>query len=469
MRRALVLLAAASLSGCHASAPPKKEIVLDQAIAAPAAWPQLSVGIVRTENSRASSEYLGKWLGGLGPWSSGLPADKVWRDARDAVARQFKLAVDFESLGAAHGRADLTVMLDVYATAPNSVFGEASTQLKAVLLADGRPVGELNARSDKKVTKETPFGMAFNRMRDTFVMASEEAAKSLSEQVASSPAIAELAKSAASRAVAAPAAPAAAPARLFASDVEAPGFRFPEDEKLFALVVGVEKYQSLPAAEFAERDAESVKRHLLALGVPQRNLVHLVGPAASRAALEKYVESWLPEKVEPGSRLFVYFSGHGSPDLASGDAYLVPHDGDLKYLANTGYPLKRLYERLGKLPAKRVLVAMDSCFSGAGGRSVLPKGLRPLVSKIETAESALGAKLTVLAASAADEVSGSYERAGHGLFTYHLLKSLGARKGQASPKQLYADLLPKVRDGARLENREQTPQLLGLADEEALR
>ena len=40
------------------------------------------------------------------------------------------------------------------------------------------------------------------------------------------------------------------------------------------------------------------------------------------------------------------------------------------------------------LKAKEVIVAMDACFSGAGGRSVLAKGARPLVMQVDPARPA---------------------------------------------------------------------------------
>ena len=42
----------------------------------------------------------------------------------------------------------------------------------------------------------------------------------------------------------------------------------------------------------------------------------------------KYFEKWLPNNVEKDSSVFVYYSGHGAPNTKTGDAYLVPYDGD---------------------------------------------------------------------------------------------------------------------------------------------
>jgi len=62
----------------------------------------------------------------------------------------------------------------------------------------------------------------------------------------------------------------------------------------------------------------------------------------------------------------------------------LPIDGDPQYLEDTAYPINRLYEKLNSINAKQVIVAIDACFSGAGGRSVLAKGTRPLVMEVDT-------------------------------------------------------------------------------------
>ncbi len=109
--------------------------------------------------------------------------------------------------------------------------------------------------------------------------------------------------------------------------------------------------------------------HLAALGFPQRNIVSLIGPKATKTGLIKELETWLPRNVGPNSTVFVYYSGHGAPDVKSGRSYLVPWDGDPLFLDDTAYPVDRLYQKLGELKAKRVIVALDSCFSGLGGRT----------------------------------------------------------------------------------------------------
>lgn len=241
-----------------------------------------------------------------------------------------------------------------------------------------------------------------------------------------------------------------------------PTFRSGPRPDDFALVVGIQGYKDLPDARFAERDAQAVASHMQALGIPQRHIIHLSGSDASYISLKKYLESWLPRNAKSASRVFFYFSGHGAPDAKTGEAYLVPWDGDPNFLEDTAYPLKRLYASLEKLEAGEILVALDACFSGAGGRSVLAKGARPLVTQVELGKVPEGG-LTLLTAASSDEITTTLEEEGHGIFTYFFLKGLNGeakdRQGSITAASLYDYLKPRVQDEARLQNREQTPTL----------
>ena len=249
-----------------------------------------------------------------------------------------------------------------------------------------------------------------------------------------------------------------------ASDVDRPRYRLPERDDRFAVVVGIGKYAAAPEARFAEADADAVQNHLRAMGFPRRNIVSLSGQDASYSALKKHLESWLPMRVPQGGRVFFYFAGHGAPDPGTGEAYLVPWDGDPAFLKDTAYPLQRLYAQLSALPAAEVFVAVDACFSGAGGRSVLAQGARPLVLMLSTG-TVPSERLAVFTASEAGQITSVMEDEGHGTFTYYFLKGLdGAAQdpaGAVSAKGLFDYLKPKVQDEARRQNREQTPTFFG--------
>ncbi len=174
--------------------------------------------------------------------------------------------------------------------------------------------------------------------------------------------------------------------------------------------------------------------------------------------MEKYFEKWLSNNVEKEGTVFVYYSGHGAPNPNTGDAYLVPYDGDPSFIEQTGYSLKRLYKNLNKLPAKEIVVVLDSCFSGAGGRSVLAKGARPLVMNMDK-QVFHSDRIAILSASSGGQISSTHEEKGHGLFTYFFLK--GIKDGNSELGTLYNYLKPQVERIARKTyNNEQTPGLI---------
>ena len=253
------------------------------------------------------------------------------------------------------------------------------------------------------------------------------------------------------------------------SDIdELPPIKTKPNKNAYAIVIGVENYrQKLPKADYATQDAMLVTDYLVkAIGYPAENVITLLNDHATNVDLVKYFEQWLPNNVEKGSTVFIYYSGHGAPNIKTGDAYLVPYDGDPAFINQTGYSLKRLYDALGKLPAKEIIVALDSCFSGAGGRSVLPKGARPLVMNLRS-NIVLSENMTVFSASSGEQISSTYDEKGHGLFTYFLLKGIKnedviKQDGSINTDVLFSYVKPQVERIARKQfNNEQTPQLMG--------
>ncbi len=252
------------------------------------------------------------------------------------------------------------------------------------------------------------------------------------------------------------------------SDIdELPVIKTKSNKGAYAIVIGIENYrQKLPKADFAVSDAKLVAEYLSkVMGYPEENVITLFNENASHIDLVKYLERWLPNNFEKGGTIFIYYSGHGAPNPKTGDAYLVPYDGDPSFITETGYPLNRLYSAVGKLQAKEVIVALDSCFSGAGGRSVLPEGARPLVIDMKQMP-VIHRNITVLAATAGNQISSTYKEKGHGLFTYFMLKGIRnedvvKQDGSIGIAELFEYLKPQVERVARRQyNNEQSPQLI---------
>lgn len=234
-----------------------------------------------------------------------------------------------------------------------------------------------------------------------------------------------------------------------------------------AVVVGVGRYRekNIPGVKYATRDAEVMARYLQNVGgVAADDMKVITDDGATRSDLEAYVEDWLPRRVKPGSTVFFYYAGHGAPDPAGKEAFIVPYEGHPDFPSKL-YPLNRLYAALAKLPAKAVVVMLDSCFSGAKGRGVSQEGARPLVALQETG--GLDPKLAVLTGASGTQVASDFDKGEHGLFTYFLLKGMRGdadadRDGTITLGELYPFVRDRVSEHAsRGLNRDQTPALIG--------
>lgn len=246
-------------------------------------------------------------------------------------------------------------------------------------------------------------------------------------------------------------------------------------EDAYAVIIGITDYRSakIPKVKYAKRDAETVKEYLISIcGIPDENIILLTDDKATGTDLTAYIEEWLARNVTKKSFVFVYFAGHGTPNPEKGDAYLIPYDGEPGFVSKL-YALSRFYGSLEQLPTDNIVVCLDACFSGAGGRSVIEDGKRPLVPvKIpETSK-----KVAIITASAADEISQDLDVKKHGLFTYYFLKGL---RGEADVNgdswitlgELYNYCQQKVTGESKKLGYKQTPKIFPelMADKALLR
>ena len=235
----------------------------------------------------------------------------------------------------------------------------------------------------------------------------------------------------------------------------------------YAVVIGISQYREevIPKVAYAVKDAEAMAQMLeKQAGIPKSHIKLMTDGHATSADFHK-LGDWLKIKVrQPDATVYVYYAGHGTPNTKTSEPYLVPWDGDPDF-PETLYPLKSLYAALEQLPSTNILVFLDSCFSGAEGRSVLAKGARPMVLSMD-APLAASKKVIVLAAATGNQLSSDYDRAEHGLFTYAVLTGLrGAADKDKDGMVTVRELFPYVREqvsatAAEELTREQTPVLL---------
>ena len=214
------------------------------------------------------------------------------------------------------------------------------------------------------------------------------------------------------------------------------------NEKTFAVIFANENYHEEEDVEFALNDGEMFKEYChKVLGLPEDN-VHIRKDATLNNIRAEV--SWMQQvaKAYNGqARFVVFYAGHGIPDEKSATAYLLPVDGKGTML-DTGYSLAKLYEQLGNMPAERVTIFMDACFSGSKRGEGMLASARGVAIKAK--QQAPQGKMVVFSAASGDETAYPLKDKEHGLFTYYLLKKLKETKGDVTYGELGSYITEQV-------------------------
>lgn len=176
---------------------------------------------------------------------------------------------------------------------------------------------------------------------------------------------------------------------------------FADNGDSVAVVIGNRSYKQTVPVDYAHNDAEAMRAYLVQrLGYRDANVFVL-----EDATLNEFNQVFGTERNPQSGRLwrsvregrsnvFVYYSGHGVPDLASRQPFLLPEDGNPNQ-GESGYALETLYRNLDlvkrKIGSGRQLVVMiDACFTGETGRkgesllAVSAPGFAPARPKAES-------------------------------------------------------------------------------------
>lgn len=199
-----------------------------------------------------------------------------------------------------------------------------------------------------------------------------------------------------------------------------------------AVIIGNQNYShiDIPSVSYASNDASAVKRYLIdSLGYKDGNIIFEMDISKSGFekifGTEKNYRGMLYNYIKPDkSDVFIYYSGHGSPDPNTNKAYLVPTDCDPVMMDLTAYPLDVLYGNLPKIEAKSITVVIDACFSGGTNTGKwLVQNASPALIKIKNPVTVQN-NLTILTSAENNQVSSWYPEKRHSMFTYFFLKAV---------------------------------------------
>lgn len=236
----------------------------------------------------------------------------------------------------------------------------------------------------------------------------------------------------------------------------------------WAVVIGIGEFAdpNTPRLKYAAKDAQDFYNFLVD---PKRgrfakdHVRLLLNQNATKVnILDALGDQFLPFAAMPDDLVVIYLSTHGSPSGSDirGVNYVVAHDTELKRLYATGINLPDLLKTIkDRVHTKRILLCLDTCYSGAGA-SDSGKGL--VRSNIDGPEIAQGIGSLVIASSSPDQRSWESDTLRNSYFTKYLIESLSKADGMVSVNQAFETMREQVQsDVLHDKGQLQTPTLSG--------
>ena len=226
----------------------------------------------------------------------------------------------------------------------------------------------------------------------------------------------------------------------------------------YAVVIANEEYDMAANVEMATNDGLAVKNYLTkTYGLTNQQILYY--PNATFGKMNKAIRDLTNiAKAHDGKiNLIFYYAGHGIPDNATKDAYLMPTDADGTD-TKVCYSLKKLYEEIDAMHLNQAVVLLDACFSGAqrdGDMIIAARGvaIKPTATKPQ-------GNTIVISATSDAETAFSYKDEKHGLFTYYLLKHMQEEKGKITIGSLWSYIKDNVsKQSVLMNSKKQTPTL----------
>ena len=255
--------------------------------------------------------------------------------------------------------------------------------------------------------------------------------------------------------------------------------------KNYAIIVGLAAYYYAPCLYFTDDDVLAIRQALLSSpDWDAENITFLLNADATSWNFDAALDDL--DGADEDDLLFIFFSGHGGriPDDNPGEEA----DGydEVLYLYDSAWISDDALERyLAHVPMRRIVVMVDSCFSGGqlGNNAVpvepsgwaadwsadLSRAARNWPKDLD----ALTKCIVAVTASRETEYSWELSALEHGVFTYSLLEALngaadeaGDRDGFVSAEECYDYVKPRVLNLISAVGEDQHPQLLDLCEGE---
>jgi len=238
----------------------------------------------------------------------------------------------------------------------------------------------------------------------------------------------------------------------------------------WALVIGIGDFKdaTIVPLDYTAKDARDFQNVLVdgSLGgfAPERVRLLL----DSEATLVRIREGvgWLRANAGPDDLVLVYIASHGSPRQfdPNGVSYVLVHDTDAENsekLYATALQMIDLAEDLSRdLRSGRVVLILDTCYSGDAARMRLDGGMTVFAPALEGFSRAPGR--VVMAAANGDQPSWESADRRNGYFTFFLVDAFRQGHARWPLQQLFDDVQKNVAATVQRElHKTQTPLMTG--------
>lgn len=231
------------------------------------------------------------------------------------------------------------------------------------------------------------------------------------------------------------------------------------NQNSFALIIANENYGKLSDVPYALNDGNTFALYChRTLGIPENNIL-LYKDASYGSMREAFSDlRMINDVVGEDMKLIIYYAGHGAPDDATLDPYLIPVDAG-RVNKNICVPLASIYQGLGEMKLTSAIVFLDACFSGASRDGKMVMADARSIARVPKKQGLTG-KVAVLSATSDEQTALPYHDKSHGMFTYFLLKQLQETKGSTTLAEIKEYVVKEVSRNSTIINRkDQTPTL----------
>jgi len=233
--------------------------------------------------------------------------------------------------------------------------------------------------------------------------------------------------------------------------------------KNYAIAIGINHYEHIHRPlQYAASDAEKVRDFLVNEAQFDRVFYYSDNSPDIKGASTRPTRSNLLRRLNvtfqkpfmgDGDNFWFFFSGHGA--RVNDIDYLIPCDGFVEDVENSGISVNYIIRRLQRCGADNVVLILDACREKGGG---LSKGIKGVGEQTE--EEARKTGIISISSCSPSEYSWEFEELKQGVFTYALLEGLGSKGQKATVERLNEYLQYRVRELAGQKGKRQTPRIM---------